>query len=757
MKEIPNTQIENPNLLAKQKAIKIIQQILNTTVDIDTIDDTEKYIANIFNVFVTQVDELVRIYKEENGETLNQNEDIRNIEDAALEKAGFKNVSNTIDKILEIKEIISVSIPNLVKTYTDNIITPPDTDKEIITGSGEGFDVKKDLIPRLKTLLFILLVDCNLKEDQIKVTVGSVDKNMIRKEPYVMVEIDGLNRLVFVCDENGNRTDVFDMTQNMCQKEGAQGLALLTKEEKNEFGRMYPGSHASIIFSPNWSDRVYNSLINPLDQKLKKEKPVKRPKTFESLPRADQNGFYVDLQGNRWGSAEMISREISIGLKNNKNFQVLLLTLNSIKILSGSVTVSAYNIEEVREAMHNHPELCAYFRRADKTGFYTDNEGINWGSVSVITKEIIPGLSYNKEFKKLLSNLNKIKMLFGAQTVDAYQREEVREAMHNHPELCAYFRIADESGFYTDEKGKRWGSIAAIAKEISTGLITNKDFPIILLSLETIKILSGSVTADAYNIEEVREAMHNHPELSAYFKRIDSTGFYTDSSGNRWGSIDAITNEISAGLRNNQDFKSLLSGLSTLTTISGCRKTQAYNIEEVREAMRNHPELSAFLNKVDKTGFYTDEEGKRWGSIAAIAKEISPGLITNKDFHKLLESLSSIKILSGKITADAYNIEEVREAMHNHPELSAYFRRTDKTVFHTDKDGNRWGSLAAIIREISPGLITNRDFHKLIETLPSVKILSGTVMADAYNIEEIKKLILLEPKLVYYHDKILNQ
>ncbi len=432
---LKNEKNDNPQ---KAQAKKILQQILDTTIDIDSIENPEKYIEGVFNAFISQTEELVKLYKEEHQLEISPDEDIRNLEDKALADVGFTGVSKTLDRILEIREIVLSKIPNIVKHYSSDIITPPDQDGGIIAGSGEGFENKKELISRFKTLLFILLADCGLKEDQIKVTIGSVDKNMMREEPYIMVEVSDLDRTVFVCDEEGNRTDIFDMKHKMCQVEGAQGLALLTKQEREEFGKMYPGSHAAIRFSPDWSDRIYNALTNDFDIKDKKPKPEKRPKTFEVLPRADKDGFYVDENGVRWGSQHGIINRILTDISRNMDFKELISKIPSIKILLGRHLVDAYNFEEVIYLMKNHPEFSAYLRKADKDGFYTDENGVRWSGVYVIGREISAGLYKNKDFKELISKISSIKIMSGSVTIDAYPFEQVKQEILNSPELSYY-------------------------------------------------------------------------------------------------------------------------------------------------------------------------------------------------------------------------------------------------------------------------------------------------------------------------------
>ena len=93
------------------------------------------------------------------------------------------------------------------------IIVPPDTGKtNIKNGTGEGIDEKK-LFDRTKYTIEVLQM-LNIDVSVCEFKNGIIEDNMMRKTSYVLIKIPQLNKMVLVCDEEGNRTFVVYTLEN---------------------------------------------------------------------------------------------------------------------------------------------------------------------------------------------------------------------------------------------------------------------------------------------------------------------------------------------------------------------------------------------------------------------------------------------------------------------------------------------------------------------------------------------------------------
>ncbi len=513
----PVESIDTEKLRDKEKIVAEIKNILTFRLNVADISNSEAIIDNLFNDLVTDVEDLTSHYALAHSDIVNKQDQ----EDKALEEIGLSNVPFVLDKIQDVRKILVDEIPAITKNKIEEIITPPDAGYEIKPGDGSGFDKERELIPRLKMLLFILLNDCHQGKENIHVTEGMVTKEMLRKEPYVAVDVPQLSRLIVVCDEEGNRTDIFDTSHEQYSIESTEGILALTKEEKSAYGKQYPGSHISVRYSDMWSDRVYQYITETLPiNEVKEKQEIARPATFEIYKRADESGFYTDEEGRRWGSLSKLSEEIggSEGLRKHKEFVKILQTLPMQKVLFVKRNIDAWDVEEVRKAVLNHPTLSAYLRKTDESGFYTDLDGKKWGSIMKINEVLFGdlGLRRRKSFLDLTQTLPKIKILDTSQTVDAYEIDTLKEALTKDPELSTYFRKTNEAGTYTDSQGKEWISLGKIFEMIGMRLYHNKDFVSFIRTLPSLKVLHGPHPVDAYDRDVVKEAILAHPTFKKY-------------------------------------------------------------------------------------------------------------------------------------------------------------------------------------------------------------------------------------------------
>jgi hypothetical protein len=178
-----------------------------------TVENIEAFADKALSETVALTDDILKEYK--NNQTLfhvnilpvNTQEQ----ENEAFAVLGLPNIQNILQKIIEVKEEIYF-LKKYAEENTENtgvVNTPPQPDypTEIKEGTG-GFE--KRIFPRLLTLLYILKHDFNILPKPANMKKGIVTPNIIRKTPYTRVEIPALERAVYICDEEGNVSYIFD-------------------------------------------------------------------------------------------------------------------------------------------------------------------------------------------------------------------------------------------------------------------------------------------------------------------------------------------------------------------------------------------------------------------------------------------------------------------------------------------------------------------------------------------------------------------
>lgn len=300
------------------------------------------------------------------------------------------------------------------------------------------------MLPRLNTLLFILIRECNVPSDQINIKESIDSEKIFRKKPYFSVFVPSLNRLIIVCDESENRTDMFDTSKSDYILMGREKIERLTKEEKDEYSKSHPGSHIKIFFSNNWSDRIFTHLTESLPEKEKDELKIKRrPKDIELALKTDEFGFYTDEYGEKWCSARTASKKLfnNDSLYHNKNFLEMLRNMESKKISAGVHAVDGYKFSEIEKEMKNNPEFSAFYRKTDNFGFYTDETtGEKWCSIDVFSRKVLGhrGVTLNVRFRELAKSAETLKILSRNKIIDAYKVSELEKIIKADDRLKKY-------------------------------------------------------------------------------------------------------------------------------------------------------------------------------------------------------------------------------------------------------------------------------------------------------------------------------
>jgi hypothetical protein len=230
-----------------------------------TVENIETFADEALNELVYLNKDILEKYRENLpfGPQLNEQRQ----EDDAYGQLELPNIQEILVKIIEARSRIEKIKEQLIKNrqFSDKIITPPQEEFEITPGNGEGLK-QLELFPRLLTLVYILETDFEINQNNIQITEGKVTDQMMRKEPYFRVEIPELNRAVYICNEEGNASYVFDTERLKSLRIPLNDLDIDDKGDKNSLIAMHPGTGARIIQTKKWRRNISKLLSEKIPE-----------------------------------------------------------------------------------------------------------------------------------------------------------------------------------------------------------------------------------------------------------------------------------------------------------------------------------------------------------------------------------------------------------------------------------------------------------------------------------------------------------
>ncbi len=253
------TKVEDVSLPRKFR--NELEEVLNSQI---TVENIELFANRVMEALVSFVGRVVSACHFEM--TLSQPEQ----EELACARFGLPCISEMLDRAEEKRaEIKRLGV--LIQEITHNIgivITPPDQlEQESLIRGGTPYK-ERELIPRQLCLLYIFQHDLEIKIEDVSIERGTVDPEMIRNEPYVRFEVPELQRVVYICDEEGNVSYVFDTSQLKQYSISIEELDLCTKDQKNSLIKNYPAIGVRVVQSPAWRDNICQFMSHPITQKL---------------------------------------------------------------------------------------------------------------------------------------------------------------------------------------------------------------------------------------------------------------------------------------------------------------------------------------------------------------------------------------------------------------------------------------------------------------------------------------------------------
>ncbi len=268
----PNKSLESTKETFKKRLDGILYEQLN-------VENIEYFASDALNKTIHLTDDILKEYKDNPSFNANLNLSTHEQEDEAFKTLELPNIQEILQSIIEVKDKIA-SLKEYLETnaeFSNKVITPPGESKARILPGESNFEEKR-IFPRLLTLMYILEHDFEIQKETVKITEGKVTPDMMRQTPYVRIEIPDLERTIYICDEEGNASYIFD--SSMLSKNGIsiEEMDLYDKEEKNSLIAKYPGIGARFIQTKNWRN-VVKKILEEIPQNEKKIKEVLEEKT----------------------------------------------------------------------------------------------------------------------------------------------------------------------------------------------------------------------------------------------------------------------------------------------------------------------------------------------------------------------------------------------------------------------------------------------------------------------------------------------
>jgi hypothetical protein len=370
-------------------------EIINTPLTVEGIDN---YANDALDEMITLVRDAIaqsRLY----GPW--QNDQIK--EDRVFADFGLPKIGETLNDIYSMAQDIH-SLDDIIEKSQQapilSVIVPPDTFR-IKTGSNNGFNKSDKIIPRSKTILFILEHDFNVDvhdSNQLKMTSGLLSKEMMRGISYNMIEIPELERLVLACDEENNRTFVFDTKALVEAGITPENIIKFnSKAQLRDLITQHPKSGQGIVYSGDFIDDVREALRRPpqLPQSPQPPQPAQTQPATNQKP-ASQNNNYLNTAGKAPAGWETINGIAKGSRVDNKTITKVIRELG----LSGEI----FKNKTGRTFEHYSPEDIKKIREHPR--FDTKSAPEGWLTAGEIAKELgTSGITATKVVQELgLSN-----------------------------------------------------------------------------------------------------------------------------------------------------------------------------------------------------------------------------------------------------------------------------------------------------------------------------------------------------------------
>ncbi|MFA5749862.1 MAG: hypothetical protein WC895_01420 [Candidatus Shapirobacteria bacterium] len=428
----------------KSEQIKKPEQTLDSILNVElNIENINSYASDAFNKLVSFADKKVADYGKINSvEGLSY----KDVEDAAFKYYKLENIDSILDYISDkSKEIRDLDKVIDGADKISNVIVQPDVVSQNISNNGNGEFKEKKMIDRLKTVLFILKEDFGVDlndEDNFKIQKGIINKNMMRKTSYYLLNAPIVNRTILICDEEGNASYVFN-SKKIAEKEiNNDNLVNYTKSELNDLLIEDPEIGRRVVYSKEgFVPRIIDSIKNPISTIPDEISSELKDITSSYLyPKAPED--YLSING--------IAEDYRIGRKT------ILKYIEDIKDQLGEV--SKYRIRSSTVSVYSPEQQKIIKKYLKEKGIILSEAPEGYLPCKGIAEEFgityYPVLKAIEDVKDQLGEVSKYKI--GAYLVSGYSPEQ-QEIIKKHLEKRGLFKPAVPENYL---------SIRGISKEL---------------------------------------------------------------------------------------------------------------------------------------------------------------------------------------------------------------------------------------------------------------------------------------------------
>lgn len=407
----PSVHADNPDYQdAKERYTRQLEAILSTPL---VPENFNTYAEDALNSVVSMVEDMTITYP---GESLP-------LPRGRAEEHTARHYEMDIDQILDSLQD-KVDATKRIKEFVsdiseENTITVPTQSRLLSIQKGSGEYVKKETAPKLETILFFLEETYDLyinKPSEIRVTKGSVKKDMVRKEPYCLVELPTLNRSILVCNEVENITYVMDNTELNIQGIQLNEILNLNKSEIGHIITSNPDTGVRIRHTSKYIPKIKLAIESIQNFTTKTEAGIDQDTEIveESLltpvlDKAPEGYFSVRQIAKNLGFSDKTIRNTIISLGNR---------LSPIKAKFSGNIANAYSAEDFEMIK----------KAAEENELFADEAMEGYMSIRQIAKEL--EVSY-KTVQKIIGELGDeimpTRAKFSGNVTNAYSPEDFRK------------------------------------------------------------------------------------------------------------------------------------------------------------------------------------------------------------------------------------------------------------------------------------------------------------------------------------------
>lgn len=294
MENTEKMQPENKNTVKEPEFLSRYQAIISVPLSPENIDTYADSALDGLSALIADIEEK---YQWE-GLELSDKEREDKIFAEALPGTSVESALDRIDEVAQDLNGLDTLIEQTRSVPEQRVILVPDELPEVVIGGdGEGeWNRELKRLPKLKTALFVLEQDFGVDvrdPEQIKLSTGLVDRNMMRRTSYDAIELPELERFILSCDENGNKTFVFDTAKLGEVNITPEMLKNGTKSQIAELLEAKPEVGKSIIYSPNYVERIRSAIENPAGELVQVKEKAEQAEYLERIATTRMPDGYI--------------------------------------------------------------------------------------------------------------------------------------------------------------------------------------------------------------------------------------------------------------------------------------------------------------------------------------------------------------------------------------------------------------------------------------------------------------------------------